>query len=486
MPEASWRERWQQPGGPAELIRLAWPLIVSNGFMTLQLTIDRVFLSRLSSAEVAAAMPAVIVFWTLFALPQNTAGYVTTFVAQYVGADRPQRVGAVVWQALWFSVASGLAFLLLWPLAPGVMALGGHAEHLQELEVTFLRCLCWAALPGLIVATVSGFFAGRGDTGSVMLINAVGLIVNAVLDYALIFGHWGFPALGIAGAGWATVVGNTASAVLGVALMFRAKNRVPFQLLAGWRFEPEMMRRLLRFGLPNGLQWALDGVAFSLFVLLIGRLGEAELAATTIAVTLNLLAFLPTMGFGQAVAVLVGQRLGEDRPDLAERTTWTGFQLGWLLMAGVALSYVVTPGLLLEAFRSEQDASSFEAVAVIVPVLLRFVAVYCLFDSVNLIFSFALRGAGDTHFVTLAAFGLSWPLMVLPTVASWYYGWGLYWAWTFASAYIIVLAFVLLARFRGGRWKTMRVIEVATADEGPLEGVAPPYKSPQVESARIA
>src|SRR5207253_2324268 len=136
MPEASWRERWQQPGGPAELIRLAWPLIVSNGFMTLQLTIDRVFLSRLSSAEVAAAMPAVMVFWTLFALPQNTAGYVTTFVAQYVGADRPQRVGAVVWQALWFSVASGLAFLLLWPLAPGVMALGGHAEHLQELEVT--------------------------------------------------------------------------------------------------------------------------------------------------------------------------------------------------------------------------------------------------------------------------------------------------------------------------------------------------------------
>ena len=147
---------------------------------------------------------------------------------------------------------------------------------------------------------------------------------------------------------------------------------------------------------------------------------------------------------------------------------------------------MVAPGLLLEAFRSEQDAASFEAVAVIVPVLLRFVAVYCLFDSVNLIFSFALRGAGDTHFVTLAAFGLSWPLMVLPTVASWYYGWGLYWAWTFASAYIIVLAFVLLARFRGGRWKTMRVIEVATADEGPLEGVAPPYKSPQVESARIA
>src|SRR5262249_53556197 len=96
---------WHQPGSTGELIRLAWPLIVSNGFMTLQLTIDRVFLSWLSSDAVAAAMPAVMLFWTVFALPQNTAGYVTTFVAQYVGADRPHRVGPAVWQSLYISLA---------------------------------------------------------------------------------------------------------------------------------------------------------------------------------------------------------------------------------------------------------------------------------------------------------------------------------------------------------------------------------------------
>jgi len=104
-------------------------------------------------------------------------------------------------------------------------------------------------------------------------------------------------------------------------------------------------------------------------------------------------------------------------------------------------------------------------VAAAVPVLLRFVAVYSLFDSMSLVFSFALRGAGDTRFVTIMALVLAWPLMVLPTWATWYYGWGLYWAWAFASAYIIALGITFLLRFRTGKWKSMRVIEQAPPPE---------------------
>jgi MATE family multidrug resistance protein len=100
-----------------------------------------------------------------------------------------------------------------------------------------------------------------------------------------------------------------------------------------------------------------------------------------------------------------------------------------------------------------------------VPVLLRFVAVYTLFDGINLVFSFALKGAGDTRFVTKVMMVLAWPVMVLPTWAAQEFGWGLYWAWAFASTYIIVLAMIFLLRFRGGRWKTMRVIEAAVVPE---------------------
>src|SRR5262249_14410881 len=143
-----------------------------------------------------------------------------------------------------------------------------------------------------------------------------------------------------------------------------------------------------------------------------------------------------------------------------------GFKLAWLYMAAVVLLYVFVPGVFLQFFESRDE--KWPLVAGFVPVLLRFVALYSLFDSMSLVFSFALRGAGDTRFVTIMALGLAWLLMVVPIWAVWYYGWGLYWAWAFASAYIICLALTFLFRFRTGKWKSMRVIEQAP----PLDEIA--------------
>lgn len=490
------RQLWNAEGGGRELLRLALPLILSNSFWTLQVTIDRVLLARLSSDAVSAAFLATLLFWTPLALLFNTAGYSATFVAQYTGAGRPGRVGPAVWQALWFSLLSGVAFLALIPLADPLLSLGQttgavqsqdldappdqDADAVRTLGTIYFRCLCFSVLPALVVAAVSGFFAGRGDSWTVMLINALGLVVNAVLDYALIYGNWGFPNWGIAGAGWATVIGTTASAVLGLGLMLRADHRTAFATLSGWRLEKDLFLRLMRFGLPSGLPWMIDGLAFTAFIVLVRSLGPAPLAATSIAFTLNMVAFLPMLGTAQAVSVLVGQRLGEDRPDLAERTTWTGCGLASLYMTIVALLYVVVPELFLFLFLIGKDKQpeSWAAVAALVPALLRFVALYSLVDGINLVISFALRGAGDTRFVTLVALCLSWPIMVLPTVAAVNYGGSLYWAWTFASAYIMVQALVFLVRFRQGKWKTMRVIETAPllddlSPERAEEAVAP-------------
>jgi MATE family multidrug resistance protein len=463
-------KQWQQEGGGRELLRLAIPFILSSSFMTLQITIDRALLSKDSSDAVAASMPAAALYWTIFTLLQNTANYATTFVAQYIGAGRQRRVGPVIWQSLYFSVVTGILFLALRPLAGPLMSLGGHPDSIQELEVVYFQCLCFAALPALIVASANSFFAGRGDSWTVLVVDAVGMSVNGVLAYCWIFGHGGFPAMGIAGAGWATVVGSTTSALLALALVFRSKYRSEFATLSGWRFDAALFRRLMRFGFPAGIQWMLDILAFTTFIFLIGRLGAAELAATNITFTINMVAVLPMLGMGQGVSVLVGQRLGQDRPDLAERTTWTGFQMAWLYMGVIALSYALFPDAFLYFFRND-DGGSGTRVAEIVPVLLKFVAIYSLFDSMNLIFSFALRGAGDTRFVTVVALALAWPIMVFPTWAAWKYEWGLYWAWTFASCYVVALGFTFLLRFRSGKWKTMRVIEQGPAVEesGPAD-----------------
>jgi MATE family multidrug resistance protein len=446
-------------GGAGELLRLAWPLILSNSIWTLQIALDRILLGKASSDAIAAALPAALVFWTPIILFQYTANYATTFVAQYTGAGQSPRVGPAVWQSLYFSAVAGVAFLGLIPLAEPLMALGGHSGRVQELEVTYFRCLCFAALPTLLSSAASSFFAGRGESRIVLLINGAGLLVNGLSAYGLIFGTWGLPTLGIAGAGWATVLGTSTSACLSLVLMLLPRYEAIYATRSGWKFDGELFRRLLWFGLPNGMFAALDVLVFTIFVFLVGRLGDVELAATNIAFTLNTLAFLPALGIGQAVSILVGQRLGENRPDLAARSAWSGSWVAFLYMASIALVYLLFPDTLAIVFRSQQEPGKWELVAALVPALLRFVAFYSLFDSMNLVFSFALRGAGDTRFVTAAALVLSGPVLVLPTWAAWRYDWGLYWAWTFATLYVVLLALAMLARFRQGRWQAMRVIE---------------------------
>jgi MATE family multidrug resistance protein len=370
---------------------------------------------------------------------------------------------------MYFAVVTGVLFLGLIPLAPLIFQLAGHKPPLPELETTYFCCLCYSALPALVTAAASSFFAGRGDSWTVMLINVAGLVVNAVFAYLLIFGYGGLPRLEIAGAGWATVIGTTVSALLALFLILLPAYRAEFATGSGWRPDFQLLGRLLYFGLPGGVQVGLDVLAFALFTLLVARLGTVEAAATSIAFAINMLAFMPPLGIGQAVSVLVGQRLGENRPDLAARSTWTGFCLAWLYMAAVALLYVLLPDVFLLLFHSDADPDKWSQVAALVPGLLRFVAVYSLFDSMTAVFSFALKGAGDTRFVSLAAIVLSWPLMVVPTWAAWRYDWGLWWAWTFASTYVIALALTFLVRFSMGRWRTMRVIEKAPLlpQEGP-------------------
>jgi MATE family multidrug resistance protein len=455
-----WLNYWQREGGTGELLQLAFPLILSNSIWTVQVTVDRLLLSRYSLEAMEATLPTVALFWTPMVLLQGTAGYAATFVSQYVGAGRPHRVGPSIWQALYFAVAAGLAFLLFWPLAGPIMALGEHSATVQAQEVVYFRCLCFAALPMTILAASNSFFTGRGKTWTVLLVEGVGVAVNGLLGYALIFGEWGFPELGIAGAGWAMVVGMSVSAILSLVLMLRPEHEKEFCTRSGWRLDRELFGRLMYFGVPSGLQIAMDILAFTVFLFLLGRFGDAELAASNIAFSINTVAVLPMLGVSQAVMVLVGRRLGEERPDLAERSAWAGFWVAWLFMAAVGLSYFIAPGFYLAWFRNETHAD-WATVAALVPVLLRFVAVYCSFDSMTLIFSFALRGAGDTRFVTVLYLILAWPIMVLPTWAAHRFGWGLYWAWVFATAYVIALAICFLARFRYGRWKTMRVIEAA-------------------------
>jgi MATE family multidrug resistance protein len=452
------------PGGYRELIALSLPLILSASFWTVQIFIDRVFINMVSKEATAATMPTVGYFWSAFVLLNSTVLYATVFVAQYTGAGRPGRIGPVVWQALYFAVVTGLLFPLLAPAADAVIGLSEHDPEVKRLESAYFGALTFAALPMLVVSAVNSFFAGRGDSWTVLAINAVGMAANGALGYPLIVMQKADPVAAMQGAGYAAALGSAVSAAVALALLFREKYRTEFATLAGWRFDGALFRRLMKFGLPNGVQWCIEGLAFTAFIVVVGNIGTVELAATNLTFSLNLLAFLPVFGLAQGVEVLVGQRQGQDRPDLSAKTTWAGARLATGYMAVVAVLYCLIPGVMVVPFAEGMEPAEWAAVAPLIPFLLRFVAGYSLADGVNIVVAFALRGAGDVRFVTLVSIALAWPVMVFPTWLAARNGWGLEVGWSAATAYVLSMAVVFVLRFRHGRWRTMKVIEAAPAD----------------------
>jgi len=458
------RNRWYVEGGYREVLTIAVPLILSTGSVVIQHFVDRMFLAWHSAEAVASATPAGLFSYSLMSIFIGTATYVNTFIAQYSGAKRNNCIGPAVWQGLYFAVFAGLAVLPLYPLAPKIFALAGHTPDLQEMEVQYFQILIFSGFAVTASSAMAGFYTGRGKTKVVMWVTFISTAVNIILDYGLIFGNWGFPQLGIRGAALATVVSQYVRVAIYAYLMLESRLRKEYSILTGWKPDRQLFTRLVRYGLPNGMHMFLELTGYTLLIILVGRLGTVPLAATNITFNINHLAFLPLTGTGIAVSVLVGRRLGENNPLLAEYTTWSTLHLTTIFILSLAVLYVFTPGLLLFPYTAKADPAQFTPIVSTVANLLKFVVVYIFFDMLNYIFAASIKGAGDTRFVMIVSVTLSWILMVIPTyITIVHLKRGLYTVWIFHTLNMIVLGLVFLRRFQGGKWKKMRVIETTSS-----------------------
>ncbi|MBX3441846.1 MAG: MATE family efflux transporter [Planctomyces sp.] len=479
------------PGSVAELLQVAIPLIVSSGSLSLMHVVDRIFLTWLSVDALAAAMPAGMFHWTALAFPYGVAIYTNTFVAQYHGAGRRDRVAASLWQGIWLALAFGLALMIGAPFLSRLFSVLEHTPEVVRLESEYFAILCLGSAPMLLSATLSTFFSGRGQNSTLMWVNLFSSLVNIGLDYVLIFGFGPFPKMGIRGAALATVIANVAACAAFAYMIRRTNRRERYPFRAEQRLDAGLLRRMLRFGLPNGVQFLVDIGAYLLLVLVIGRLGTVPLAATNLAFNLNSLAFIPMMGLGTAVLTIVGRRIGEGRPEIAARSVWRAHWLSLAYMFAFAVLYVLVPDWLLAPYAlSPKDAAAaaeFEQVRPVVTVLLRFVAAYAMFDAMAIVFGNGIRGAGDTRFSLVFTFLTGWFLMVVPSILAVQYAerlpnWGVLtmlseqgaspslWAcWWAATLNITVLGVGLLIRFQGGRWRTMRVIEAHPVPDSDAE-----------------
>ncbi|MFZ5828862.1 MAG: MATE family efflux transporter [Planctomycetota bacterium] len=450
---------WSRPCGGRDVLKIALPLIISTASWSVMNFIDRMFLLWHSTEAMAAAMPAGLLHFSLVCFPLGLAQYTTTFVAQYHGAGRPERVGVALWQGLWVGAIAAPLFLLTIPAAPALFHTAGHDAAVADLETVYFQILAFAGGAGVLAAAMASFFTGRGKTHVVMVVDVTAALMNVGLDYCLIFGNLGFPTWGMAGAAWATVASMWFRVLAYGLLMSRSHLRRRYQLVEGCRYDRELMSRLFKFGAPNGLQLLLEVSAFSVFIVLVGHFGREAMAATTLAFNINSLAWVPMLGLGNAVTAMVGQQLGRNSPRLAARATWTAFLMAQAYLSTMALLYVTVPDAFMLGHASGMERQPFSEIRDTVVVLLRFAAVYSLFDAMNLVFVSAIKGAGDTRFV-LATTAVMSPLPVL-------IGWlgvrvfdgGLLWCWLVITVWISLLGLIYLLRYLQGKWRRMRVIE---------------------------
>jgi MATE family multidrug resistance protein len=467
--EQSW---WARPAGGRDVLVVAMPLVISSLSWTMMTFVDRIFLFRVSGTAMAAAFFAAMVWFGIFCLPLGICSYANTFVSQYFGDRRMNRIGPSMWQAVWLAFFSIPLAAVVIPMGPLIFRLANHGTETAQLECLYFQILCVGG-PGMVIGQAfSSFYSGRGATWVVMVVDVVVTIVNLILDYLLIFGYGGFPEMGIAGAGLATTIACWMKAAIYLFLVTRKKHRDEFHTLKGMRFDSQLFGRLLHYGGPSGAQMFLEVLGFTVFVLVVGRLGSLAAEATTLAFSISTLAFMPVFGLGMAASVLVGQRLGENRDDLAARATWTTLQIGLTYIGILSCFYVITPDLFLYGFldASTRSGADHAALRTMASNLLCFVAAYNLFDATLIIFVCALKGAGDTRFILRVSIVMAALLAAISWLAVEVLHLGVYGCWVVISSWVCVLGITYLRRFMQGQWREMRVIEAH--DAGPSPGDA--------------
>ena len=451
---------WTRPCGGFEVMRYAIPLIISAGSMSLMNFTDRIILNVISPTAMSASMQGGLLFWTLVSLPMSIAAYTNTFVSQYNGSGNFHRIGPVVWHGVGFGLLMMPFLLLMEPLGELVFLFFGHDEKLLAMECSYFRLVLLGSGGVIASEATASFFYGRGKMKVVMYVNVFCVLLNVYLTLCLVFGLLGLPRWELEGAAITTALVQWIRLVIFVGLMlFVDRKEKRYGLFSGLFFDFPLFRRLMYYGSGSGVHIFFDTLCFSLFIFLVGGLDEIAYNATTIAFTLNTFTFLPIVGTGIAVATIVGNQLGDNRPDLAERAVNTVITIGIVYVSMFGVVFLFFPDLLLSWFASGSDVEASEKTRTIATHLLQFIAFYLAFDAITIIYSSAIKGAGDTKFVLIVTLWLAPTAPLLCYIGIQFFGLGLYWCWIVLTLWILATGVIFFMRFRQGHWKKMRVIE---------------------------
>jgi MATE family multidrug resistance protein len=440
-----------EPPTVGRLIRLAWPVVISRASQVVVGVSDAIMVAHLGEAALAATTTGAANTFNILILPMGVSFIVASFASQFTGERDPAGARRYGWYGLGIALLTQLICFAGIPAVSGVLAGLGHRGEVHRLMSSYMQVRLLTGGAAVGIEALANYYGGLGNTRLPMAISLVAMGLNVFGNWVFINGKLGAPALGVTGAALASALATGLAFVLLLGLFVTGfgAHRVFGRVRLAW----QEFVRTLRFGLPVGLNWFFEFLAFSFFInVLVAGLGTTTLAALMIVIQINSVSFMPAFGVASAGAILVGQAIGAGRPDDVPRAAKLTAKVAGVWQGTVGLSYLLAPALFMAPFIDERSATP--DLLRIGSTMLMLSACWQLFDSVAMTLGEALRAAGDTAFSMWVRVVLAW-VVFIPGVYLWVRVLnGGYVAATLSFVvYIALLAAILAWRFRKGAWR---------------------------------
>ena len=434
------------------LLRLSVPIIFSYILQDAFNIVDMIFVGRLGPGAIAAVGVSgnLLRLIGVFSLGVSTGAGI--MVAQYLGARNLEKAEHIAMQAIFLAVFFSIGVTLVgYPLAePGLRAVRIVDPEVLRLGTTYMHITLFGISTMFVSMALGSIFRAGGDSFTPMIVLVFSTLINIVLDPLLIFGLWGFPKLGVAGSAYATLIGRGTGVV--VLLYLCWTNRAPVSLRrVQYQVDLTEMIDILRLGVYSSMQGFWRHLSRLGFIWVIGPYGKNIIAAYTICMRLRILVMNPGFGIANSVSPLVGQNLGANQIERAERSTRIANLLGTALMAVIGAVFLVFPQTFIRIFTPDTTVVEIGAV------YLQFLSPTFGFIAFSLILGKALNGAADTlspMIITLASqVGVGLGLVIL--LAHFI---GLNGVWLGIALSNVVQGLVMWLWYRTGRWKTIKLV----------------------------
>lgn len=441
-----------------ELVKIACPMIISQGAFAMMIFTDRFFLARVSPVHMAAVMGGGVAWFFSYSLFNGILAYANALVAQYLGAGERGKCSKVVTQGLLLACLCIPLLLVIGWFMRDIFEFMGHSAEQAALERTYYSIVLPASILPLLKVCFASFFSGIGRTRVVMLCELTGILCNVPLTYGLIFGHFGLPALGMAGAAWGTVIASSLSLLLFVVCYTLPANLARFHIRDSLHFDAGITRRYVRLGFPSGMEMFLNVAAFNLFVLMFHSYGVAEAAAATVVFSWDILSFVPLLGLNIAVMSLAGQAVGARNLPQLSSITRAGYVLGLGYSLLLASMFLLLRDVLVEMFIVQNQQA--DAIRTLARFMMVGLSCYVLCEGVLQVAAGILRGAGDTQWIMLASTGLHWLMLLSQLILIKVVEAGPRTSWLAFVVFVLCIVVVFLWRLWGNHWRDPARLEV--------------------------